>query len=136
MEFNALMQKFVNKDYSELLALAKEAMVRVMPACKVVDEEHEGMAMLTAILLSAVAADGKLTGLEAKFLCELTGLDANGVDKLTDLYTGQMVNATDILADNCPAELKADILMLITCLAACDETISRDENAFIRQVMA
>ena len=125
MDYNTLMQEFVNKDYSELLALAKEAMVRVMPVCKAVDEEHEGMAMLTAILLSAVAADGKLTG-----------LDAAGVDKLTDLYTGKMVDVTDVLADNCPNELKANILMLITCLAACDETISRDENAFIRKIMA
>ena len=36
------------------------------------------MAMLTAILLSAIAADGKLSGLEAKFLSDLTGLDAAG----------------------------------------------------------
>ena len=135
MAFNDLMQKFVNKDYPELLSLAQEAVRRVLPACKAVDEEHEGMAMLTAILLSAVAADGKLSGLEAKFLSELTGLDAAGIDKLTDLYTSNMVNVTDVLADNCPAELKADILMLITCLAACDETISREETAFIRQIM-
>lgn len=136
MDYNALMQEFVNKDYDELLALAKEAMVRVMPVCKAVDEEHEGMAMLTAILLSAVAADGKLSGLEAKFLCDLTGLDADGVDKLTDLYTGKMVDVTDMLADNCSNEMKANILVLITCLAACDETISREENAFIKKIMA
>lgn len=135
MAFNDLMQKFVNKDYPELLSLAQEAVRRVLPACKAVDEEHEGMAMLTAILLSAVAADGKLSGLEAKFLSDLTGLDADGIDKLTDLYTSNMVDVTDVLADNCPAELKADILMLVTCLAACDETISREETAFIRKIM-
>lgn len=136
MDYNTLMQEFVNKDYSELLSLAKEAMVRVMPVCKAVDEEHNGMAALTAILLSAVAADGKLSGLEAKFLSELTGLDADGIDKLTDLYTGKMDELTDVLADNCPNEMKANILILITCLAACDETINRDENAFIRKILA
>ena len=136
MDFKSLMQEMVNKDYNELVAFGKEAMSRVLPVCKAVDEEHEGMAVLTAILLSAVAADGKLTGLEAKYLSDLTGLDAAGVDKLTDMYTSNMVNVTNVLADNCPTELKANILMLITCLAACDETISHEENAFIRYIMA
>lgn len=135
MDFNELMQTFVNKDYSELLSLAKEAMVRVLPVCKAVDEENNGMAMLTSILLSAVAADGKLTGLEAKFLSDLTGLDAAGVDKMTDLYTSKMVDITDVLADKAPTELKADMLVLITSLAACDETISRDETALIRKII-
>lgn len=136
MEFNELMQTFVNKDYDELLTLAKEAMARVLPICKVVDEENNGMAMLTSILLSAIAADGKLTGLEAKFLSDLTGLDAAGVDKLTDLYSDKMEDLTDVLADKIPTEQKADMLVLITSLAACDETISRDETALIRKIMA
>ena len=136
MEFNELMQTFVNKDYDELLTLAKEAMVRVLPICKVVDEENNGMAMLTSILLSAIAADGKLTGLEAKFLSEITGLDAEGIDKLTDMYTGQMVELTDLLADKGGDDLKANILLIVVCLAACDHTICREENAFIRQIMA
>lgn len=136
MDFNSLMQEMVNKDYDELVAFGKEAVSRVLPACKAVDEEHEGMAMLTAILLSAVAADGKLTGLEAKYLSDLTGLDAAGVDKLTDMYTGKMVELTDLLADKFSKETKADIMILVTCLSACDETISREETAFLRQILA
>ena len=135
MDYNTLMQEFVNKDYSELLSLARQAMQNVLPACKAVDTQHDGMAALTAILLSAVAADGKLTGLEAKFLSDLTGLDAAGVDKLTDLYTGNMVDITDLMADKGGKELKTNIMMLVVCLAACDETISRDENAFIRKIL-
>lgn len=136
MDFNTLMQEFVNKSYEELLSLAKQAVVNVLPACKAVDQDHDGIAMLTAILLSAVAADGKLTRLEAQFLSDITGLDAEGIDKLTDMYTGKMVDVTDLLADKGGDELKANICMLIVCLASCDETISREETAFIRQIMA
>ena len=86
MDFKSLMQEMVNKDYNELVAFGKEAMSRVLPVCKAVDEEHEGMAVLTAILLSAVAADGKLTGLEAKYLSDLTGLDAAGIAKAAEEF--------------------------------------------------
>ena len=136
MDFGALMQEFVNKDYDELLALAKQAVTRVLPVCKTVDEQNNGIGALTAILLSAVAADGKLTRLEAQFLGDITGLDAAGVDKLTDMYTGKMVELTDLLADKFSQETKADIMVLVTCLAACDETISREETAFLRQILA
>lgn len=136
MDFGALMQEFVNKDYDELLALAKQAVTRVLPVCKTVDEQNNGIGALTAILLSSVAADGKLTRLEAQFLSDITGLDAAGVDKLTDMYTGKMVELTDLLADKFSQETKADIMVLVTCLAACDETISREETAFLRQIMA
>lgn len=136
MDFGALMQEFVNKDYDELLALAKQAVTRVLPVCKTVDEQNNGIGALTAILLSSVAADGKLTRLEAQFLGDITGLDAAGVDKLTDMYTGKMVELTDLLADKFSQETKADIMVLVTCLAACDETISREETAFLRQIMA
>ena len=136
MDFGALMQEFVNKDYDELLALAKQAVTRVLPVCKTVDEQNNGIGALTAILLSSVAADGKLTRLEAQFLSDITGLDAAGVDKLTDMYSGKMVELTDLLADKFSQETKADIMVLVTCLAACDETISREETAFLRQIMA
>lgn len=136
MDFGALMQEFVNKDYDELLALAKQAVTRVLPVCKTVDEQNNGIGALTAILLSSVAADGKLTRLEAQFLSDITGLDAAGVDNLTDMYTGKMVELTDLLADKFSQETKADIMVLVTCLAACDETISREETAFLRQILA
>lgn len=135
MDFGALMQEFVNKDYDELLALAKQAVTRVLPVCKSVDEQNNGIGALTAILLSAIAADGKLTRLEAQFLGDITGLDAAGVDKLTDMYSGKMVELTDLLADKFSKEIKADIMILVTCLAACDETISREETAFLRQIL-
>lgn len=136
MDFGALMQEFVNKDYDELLALAKQAVTRVLPVCKTVDEQNNGIGVLTAILLSSVAADGKLTRLEAQFLSDITGLDAAGVDKLTDMYSGKMVELTDLLADKFSQETKADVMVLVTCLAACDETISREETAFLRQILA
>lgn len=136
MDFQSLMQEFVNKDYEELLDLAKQAIAYVLPVCKKVDPDNDGIGMLSAILLSAVAADGKLTALEAKFLGDITGLDAQGLDKLTKLYSGRMDVLTNALADAGSKELKSNICILISCLAACDETITHEENEFIREILA
>ena len=135
MGFNELMQELVNKDYDELLSLAKTAVGHLLPVCKIVDEENNGLAMLTAILLSAVASDGKLTAMESKFLSDLTGLDADGVDKLTDLYCDKTADVTDHLADLSTTKFKSHIIMLAACLASCDKNISREETEFIRKIM-
>ena len=62
--FNDIMQKYVNTDYETLVDLAKEAVRRLMPVCRQVDPQHDGFYMLTALVLSAVGADGTLTALE------------------------------------------------------------------------
>ena len=56
--FNELMQKMVNTDYEDLVSLAQEAANRLMPHCKAVDIEYDGFFMLTALILSAIGADG------------------------------------------------------------------------------
>ena len=71
--FNELMQKMVNSDYSVLVSFAQEALVNLLPACKKVDPENDGLFMATSIILSAIGADGVLTGLEKKMLADALG---------------------------------------------------------------
>jgi len=132
--FNELMQKYVNTDYPVLVDLAKEAVNRLMPACKNVDPEHNGCFMLASILLSAIGADEVLTALEKKMLCDVMGLDDSGVEKLISMYDSKMPGLIDHFVDNMGEDLKADTIMLITVFAAVDEKISREETAFIRKL--
>lgn len=132
--FSELMQKYVNTDYPVLLDLAKEAIRRLMPACKQVDPEHNGYYMLSSIILSAVGRDGSLTALEKKLLMEATGIDEAGVSKLLKMYDPKMPDLVNHFCDNMGDDLKADTIMLVTVFAAVDEKICKEETAFIRKL--
>ena len=132
--FSELMQKYVNTDYPVLLDLAKEAIRRLMPACKQVDPEHNGYYMLSSIILSAVGRDGSLTALEKKLLMEATGIDEAGVSKLLKMYDPKMPDLVNYFCDNMGDDLKADTIMLVTIFAAVDEKICKEETEFIRKL--
>ena len=132
---NDVLQKIVNQDYEELVALAKKAAANLIPVCKKIDPDNNGAIMLSAIMLSAIGADGKLTALEQKFLGDVLDMTPSQIDKYTDLYTGQEEALVDKLADNVNDSLKADIVMLVAAICAIDETISRDETAYIRKLI-
>ena len=132
--FSELMQKYVNTDYPVLLDLAKEAIRRLMPACKQVDPEHNGYYMLSSIILSTVGRDGSLTALEKKLLMEATGIDEAGVSKLLKMYDPKMPDLVNYFCDNMGDDLKADTIMLVTIFAAVDEKICKEETEFIRKL--
>lgn len=132
--FNDFLQKYVNTDYEDLVSLAREAVARLMPVCKQVDPDHDGFYMLASLVLSALAADGKLTALEKKMLCDLFGMDDAGIKKLLGMYDSRMVDLADHFVDNMSADTKADALILICALAAVDEDICAEEAALIHKL--
>lgn len=132
--FNELMQKYVNSDYEVLLDLGKQAVAHLRPVCKLVDQKHQGNYMLTAILLSAIGADGVLTALEKKLLTEMMDLKEQLVDSFIRMYDPSMVELTHKFCDEISDDVKADTIMLVTVIAAVDEKISREETEFIRKL--
>lgn len=136
MEFNELMQKWVNSDYNELAEMAKIAVVKLMPACKAVDEQYNGNYMLASLVLTAIGADGVLTALESKLLGDVLGLNQDGVQKLIKMYDSRMADLANHFVDNLGIDVKADALMLITAIAAVDEKISREETGLIKKLLA
>lgn len=132
--FNELMQKYVNTDYDTLVSFAMEAVNRLLPACKKVDPDHNGYYMLTSLILSAIAVDGKLSPLESKMLSEVCNLDNAGIQKMIGMYKSDMVGLANYFADNMGEDAKADAIMLITTFAAIDEKICKEETAFIRRL--
>ena len=134
--FNELMQQLVNEDYDTLVALAQKAMVNLLPTCKKVDADNDGFLMLSSLVLSAIGADGTLTSLERTFLGDVMGLSDEDISKYIKMYNSRMAELADHFADNLGSDVKAHAIMLITCICACDEKISKDETAFIKKLFA
>ena len=129
------MQKYVNTDYPVLVDLAKEAVRRLLPACRQVDPQHNGYFLLTSMILSAVGADGVLSALEQKMLCDVMDIDESSIQKLLSMYDSKMPDLVDFFADKMGDDLKADTIMLITAFASVDEKICREETLFIRKLL-
>ena len=134
--FDELMQKYVNEDYDSLLAMAKSSAAKLLPICAKIDEENKGFFMLTVIILAAVGADGKLSAKEGQFLKDMLGMTDEQVDSYTNLYNGKEEELADKFADALDKETKFEVVNLVSCIAACDETIKPDEAKFIYKLIA
>jgi len=136
MEFNELMQTFVNKERDELVYIAKRAMGELLPTCKKVDPDHEGFYMMTALVLTAIGADGTLTQKEREFLREVLEQDDETISKFIEIYNKGMYELVDAFADKLGTEVKSHVLMLVLSVVSSDEKISPEETAFIKKLLA
>jgi hypothetical protein len=134
--FDELMQSFVNTEYDELVAQGKQALVHILPACAVVDPDHNGALVVVSILLATMACDGRLPRSEIKYLQDILETDEDRLEKMIDLYKTSMEDFSDHFADKLNDELKAHVMILICAAASADKTITIDENEFIQRIMA
>lgn len=136
MKINEILQDFVNKDYNELLSIAKRASADILPYCEKWDKTDEGAFLLLNILIASVNADGKISDLECKFIAELTGstqetVRAVGVEILPELAE----NFVDLFVDSLELKEKSIAFTLIAAILACDKRIIVEENRFIRRIV-
>ena len=133
MELNEILQDFVNEPYETLVDMAKAAIVDLTPVFDKVADDGQGAKFIVPFFATSLAVDGKLSDLEYKFVCDIFGdLTYDEVKDLVEAhYSDKMVALVDDLADSCPVELKSKLLTLCCCFLAVDETISRDEVAFV-----
>ena len=66
---------------------------------------------------------------------EVVGTTEQKVDDMVSLYNGAEGELLDKLADALNDELKFEVCNLVASIAACDETIKREEAAFIHKIM-
>lgn len=132
--FNELMQEMVNEDYKTLVGLAKSSIADIMPVCKKMDDEHNGIFLLMSIMLTAIGADGKLSNLERDFLIDVLGLNNSQISDFIKLYDSRMVELTDKFVECLDSNEKAAAIMLVTATCAVDETIKREETALIHKL--
>ncbi|MBQ4067362.1 MAG: hypothetical protein IJD22_06945 [Clostridia bacterium] len=130
-----ILQNYANADYDVLVSMAQKSLTKILPACKKVDKENDGFLMVSGIVLSAVGADGKLSELEKKFVCDVLGIKEATFNNFIKLYDDSFAAVVDKFADSLDEDTKALTLTLVACIAACDERITVEESSFIRKIL-
>ncbi len=134
-DIDNIFRLYLEKGYGELLGIAKESLVKLLPACRTADKENDGYLILTALVLASVGIDGRLTKAERAFLSELMGLDVSRVEEYAKMYTGKEADTVDKLADALTNEYKASAISFVLAVAACDGDISVKESDFIKKLI-
>lgn len=142
--FNELLQQYVNKDYEELCRLTGQAGLAVTEACKELaqqmpsvegsDPETTANYLLTCLVTCTVMADGEVSELERKLLSDVFLLDEENVMVLVNLYSPKLAEGSKLLSSHMNEDDRTDVMMLCTAIAAVDETISKEEVAFLRSL--
>jgi hypothetical protein len=133
MDIKQILQDFVNEPYENLVNMARAAFADIKSTFEEVAPGVEASTLLVALFATSLAVDGKLTELECKFVSELfDGVTYEETKQLVEAHhSAEMVQFIDEFVDGCPLEIKSKLLTLCCCFLAVDETISRDEVAFV-----
>ena len=137
--FQDFLQDFVNKPYEELVGIANEALKVIIRAFEQLQTEEEVADFILPFISTTLAADGKYTQLEHNFLNSV--LESNltyeeGKACVQAHYDEELFNLVDQMIDACGEELKSALLVFCLCFAAVDETITREENAYIVKLLS
>ena len=133
--YDETMQKMVNRSYDELVGMAKRAMAELTGPCREMDPKTDGSLMMISIILTAIGADGKLTALERRMLGDILDMTDEQISGFIKMYDSDMVELVDKFADVAGIDVKAAVMILVSAIAAVDETINHEENAFIRRIL-
>ena len=140
MTLNEILQNFVNEPYENLVKMAQESIVNLRPVLNdLAKEEKGGSKILVALMATSLAVDGKLSDLEYQFVCDVLANDFSREEVkglVVAHYSDEMVEAIDGLVDACSTELKSSLIVFCCCFLAVDETINRDEVAFVQKLCA
>ena len=138
-KLDELLQSYVNKPYEELLGMARSSLSRLVPLFTKVWGDKEGSAFVLQFLCTALAADGQLSQLEYRFLCDVVNIDsADSAVKLVALACNEASRALvdkvfDSIDNN---DVKADMVNLFLCCVSVDETITKDETALFLRLLS
>ena len=137
--YKQLMQNYVNAPYSVLLGVAKDALNKLFPVFDKIASDGNGASVIFPFICTTLAVDGRFTELEYKFIMDVTGLDKSYDEfkaLVQNFYNSEWVEKLDRLTDACPQDLKEHLIAFCLAFAAVDETITREENAFIAKLLA
>ncbi|MBP3395890.1 MAG: hypothetical protein J6L87_01835 [Clostridia bacterium] len=132
---NQLLQNYVNMSYDELLSQANHSLSQFINTLGSAESASKICAVITAACLGV---DGKLTSLESKFLNDLLDSDHSydsNLDFVQSLSGDEACKLVDELVDSLSADAKAAVVSFCLCFLAVDETISRDEVAFVYRLI-
>lgn len=129
-----LLQEMVNESYENLVSCAKELMAELIPIFDEALGEGKGSQCIVHIFATCLAVDGKLTAKEYQFVKDIYRnqvTDQDIEDLASSHYSYDIMEEVNKIVDACDHHTKASLLTLCTCFLAVDETISREEVAFL-----
>ena len=142
---NELLQKYVDASYETLLEIANQNFSNLMPVFEEVakkahgDDNNGGAEIMVPIMCATLAVDGRFTELEYNFFKDLVGskMSYEQVKSVVANYANEEGFAlVDGIFDACGSELKSELLSFVLCFLAIDQTISSEETAFIKRLLA
>ncbi len=137
MSFKDAIQEYVNLDYEELLCLAKDSLANLIPVFSEIADDGDGAGYIVPFICASVAVDGKLSRLESRFVSDFVDgqfSEDEVFDMVQEHYNAATFDFVDEIFDNCPVELQTDLMCLCLCICAVDETVNRDETAFLNRL--
>ena len=133
---NELLQDYVNKSYDELLAFGKIALSNLLDPLQSIFGTQQEVAQVVVIIISAcIGVDGKISALENKFVGDLLDNPGDYSSMIAQLSCEKSRQLTDQLFDSLTGDTKTHLLLFCLSFLAVDETISRDEVAFIKRLL-
>lgn len=137
--FGNFLQEFVNKSYNELLEIANQAFCLIVEAYDKINPDGEVSDFFLPFIATTIAADGQLTSLELTFLNDV--LEGNlayeeAKSFAQAYYNPEIFEVVDQMIDACGKDLKHALVIFCVCFAAVDETITREETAYLAKLLA
>lgn len=136
---NELLQDYVNLSYDQLLRIAKNNFDKIAPFFAKIAPDGNAAKYLVPIIGAALAVDGRVSQLEYRFINDLLGGGLNYEDVKAvaqNNYNDDAMDYTDKVVDLLSGDERTALLALCLCIMAVDETISREEVAFIKRLIA
>ena len=137
--FNDLLQDFVDKPYEELVSIANGALEVIVDGFSKINTESKPSDFIIPFIATTLASDGKYTQLEHNFLNAVLETDISYDDSkhfVQSYYNEEIFDLVDQMIDACGQDLKNALVIFCLCFAAVDETITREEGAYIAKLLA
>lgn len=137
--FNDLLQDFVDKPYEELVSIANGALEVIVDGFSKINTESKPSDFIIPFIATTLASDGKYTQLEHNFLNTVLETDISYDDSkhfVQSYYNEEIFDLVDQMIDACGQDLKNALVIFCLCFAAVDETITREEGAYIAKLLA
>lgn len=139
--FRETLQGLVNMSEEGKIRCAVESYVSLLPKLREYDEESNGAILFLSIVSTAVAADGTFSAKEKMLVSAL--FKAQGLEMSDQEMVGLVKNASgqkgyeliQSLSKVLDGESRANLVLFIASICAIDDTISKEEIAYLESLL-
>lgn len=133
---NEIIKKYTEMGYDELLAKAKNDFELLLPIFNKISQDGNGRPYVTIFMGTALAADGKLTDEEYRFMHELTGIGREEAETAVAKHGSEKAVAlADRIFDICNSDLKKLLFDFCMCFVAVDKEVAATEREFLTRLL-